>query len=262
MSRSRRPVWSSRFRMRWTSTTFRPRTPASLPKFASCSEKPEPRNRCQCSNATSSSSSRCRDRRSDRDRNRRPALVYIRKTIVILMTLATMTLASTSLALGADDPVKTGFVNFDAGAQPMRRTISASSTFSIYDETGSVDASERIRNGAVFDVSGGVRVWQRIAIGAGFSSFGRSGSGTLSASIPHPAFYDRKLTAVREVTDLQHSERAVHVRVTWFKPINDRVDVALAAGPSFIKITQGVATSIAVQPGTQNFTVNQATEKG
>src|SRR5262249_51568735 len=97
-----------------------------------------------------------------------------------------VTLVVTMLVIGAfgaqparaqDEMVPTGFLNIDAGAQPQRQDITATSSFPLYDETASVTVSQHIRNGAVFDVSGGVRIGRNLAAGVGFSQFGRAGSG-------------------------------------------------------------------------------------
>src|SRR5581483_11748705 len=78
------------------------------------------------------------------------------------------------------------FLTVGVGAQPQRRTLTAADSFSLYDETATIAAVERIRNGALIEIGGGRRISERLAIGAVFSMFGRPGSGSLTASIPDP----------------------------------------------------------------------------
>jgi hypothetical protein len=154
------------------------------------------------------------------------------------------------------------YVNIDGGAQPQRRTIAATSTFTVYDEEASVSATQRIRNGAVFEISGGARVTPTVAVGVGFSTFGRSGTGEVTGSIPNPAFFNRYATQVKDASDLKHREQAINLRVSWFRLLSDDVEVALSAGPSFVRVTQGLATNITVPTGTQDFTVSTVEAKG
>jgi hypothetical protein len=165
-------------------------------------------------------------------------------------------------AIAQDEIVRTGFLNIDAGAQPQRQTITASSSFPLYDETATVTVDQRIRNGAVFDISGGMRVAHNLAAGIGFSQFGRTGTGTVLASIPNPRAYDQPLPVAKDAGDLEHTERTIHGRITWFMPVTDTIDVSVSGGPSFIHVVQGVATGVTVTPGTQSVSVANETQTG
>ena len=52
-----------------------------------------------------------------------------------------------------------------SGARFRRRQ-----SFPLYDETATVTSNQPIQSGVVFDVSGGYRVWRRVALGVGLSS--------------------------------------------------------------------------------------------
>ena len=182
-----------------------------------------------------------------------------------------VTLLVTMLAIGAvevpqtsaqDEIVSKGFLNIDAGAQPQRQDITATNTFPLYDETANVTVSQHIRNGAVFDVSGGVRIGHNLAAGVGFSQFGRAGTGTVTASIPSPRFFDQPAIVSRSADNLTHTERTIHGRITWFVPVTDSIDVSVSGGPSYIRVTQGLATGVTVLPGTQSVTLGNETQSG
>jgi hypothetical protein len=81
------------------------------------------------------------------------------------------------------------FVNIGVGIQPHHRTVTATDSFPLFDETATITSVQDIRNGALFDVGGGFHVPPRFAVGAGFSTFGRAGTGTITASIPDPIFF-------------------------------------------------------------------------
>ena len=185
----------------------------------------------------------------------------MKKATILLMVLAAWS-AGLRQARAQDDVIKAGFINADLGAQPQRQTITASSSFSLYDETATVTDVQRIRNGAVFDVSAGIRIGHNLAAGVGFSQFGRSGTGAITASIPSPSFYDRPLIVASGAADLAHTERAIHGRITYFLPVDDNFDLSVSGGPSLIHVTQGLATGITVTPGTQSVSLGNETQSG
>jgi hypothetical protein len=184
------------------------------------------------------------------------------KKVTLLVAMLAIWAIGARQARAQDEIVKTGFVNIDAGAQPQRQSITATSSFPLYDETATVTVSQRIRNGAVFDVSGGVRIGHNLAAGAGYSEFGRAGTGTVSASIPSPRAFNQPLIVTRDADNLDHTERAIHGRITWFVPVRDSIDVSVSGGPSFIHVVQGLATGVTVAPGTQSISLGSETQSG
>lgn len=184
------------------------------------------------------------------------------KKVTLLVTMLAIGALGARQARAQDEIVPTAFLNIDVGAQPQRQTITATNSFPLYDETATVTVAQRIRNGAVFDVSGGVRIGHNLAAGVGFSQFGRSGTGVVSASIPSPRFFDRPLVVSGAAENLDHTERAIHGRITWFVPVTDTIDVSVSAGPSFIHVAQGLATGVTVLPGTQSISLGNETQSG
>jgi hypothetical protein len=185
----------------------------------------------------------------------------VNKATIFLMVLAVWTATARSARAQAE-LLQSGFINVDAGAQPQRQTITASASFPLYDEVATVTDVQRIRNGMVFDVSGGVRVASNLAAGVGFSQFGRSGTGTVTASIPSPRVFDQPLLVSRDADQLSHTERTIHGRITYFMSLTETFDVSVSGGPSYIHVVQGLATGLTVAPGTQSVSLGTATQSG
>ena len=156
-------------------------------------------------------------------------------------------------------PASAGFINVSVGAQPQRRTIQTSESFPLYDEIATVTSNQPIKNGVIFDVSGGYRVWGRVALGVGLSSFRSRGDAGVIASIPDPGVFDRPRIVGNNTSGLDRSELGVHLQAVWLTPVTDKVDFSFSAGPSFIRLTQQVATA-SVQARTQNIDVTQKSE--
>ena len=187
--------------------------------------------------------------------------MLVKKATIVVMALAAWA-AGGRAARAQDELIQSGFFNVDAGAQPQRQTITATNSFPLYDEVATVTDVQRIRNGAVFDVSGGMRIGHNLAAGVGFSQFGRSGTAAVTASIPHPAYFDRPLVVSTDANDLPHTERTIHGRITYFMPVSDGIDISVSGGPSFIHVAQGLATGLTVAPGTQSVTLGNETQSG
>jgi outer membrane protein with beta-barrel domain len=151
------------------------------------------------------------------------------------------------------------FLNFGVGAQPERHSVTASTSFPVYDETATVSAEQHISNGPLFEIGGGARVTRSLAFGAAFSTFGRPGGGTLTASVPDPIFYNRPTSVSRDASDLEHKERSIHVQAMYFVPVNSKFDISLSAGPSFIHVSQELVTA---NVDTGSVTAARVTESG
>lgn len=182
-----------------------------------------------------------------------------RATTLLVLTAVYAAASAGTAAAQTANPV--GYVSFGVGAQPQRRTIAASDTFRIYDETATVAAEQRIRNGSMFDVGVGMYFTEHLAAGLGYTMFGRPGTAEVTAAIPNPSIFNKAVESRQNAEDLNHKEQWLHVRLSYVAPVSDSMEVVASVGPSFVRLQQDVATSIAVTPGTQNFTVNKSEEE-
>jgi hypothetical protein len=71
-------------------------------------------------------------------------------------------------------------------------------------------------------------------------------NGDVSATVPHPFFFNafRRVSGVG--TDLAREEIAVHLEVSGLMPIGQAVQLAVFAGPSYFHLKQGLVTDVAV----------------
>jgi hypothetical protein len=186
----------------------------------------------------------------------------VTQTTTVVGLIAAFTLAGAVEATAQQpSPASSGFVNVNIAAQPQRRTINTSERFTLYDESATVTSNQPIKNGVVFDVSGGHRVWRQVALGVGLSSFRSRGDAGVIASIPDPGFFDRPKILTGISSGLDRSELGVHLQAVWRTPVTDKTDVSISAGPSFIRVSQQVATA-SLRAGTQNIDVTQKSESG
>ena len=185
--------------------------------------------------------------------------------ILACMTVVVAAAGSEAGAQTTPAPADKGFLNINVGAQPPQRAIATSETRPVFGETATISTSQGIKNGPMFDVTGGYRVWHRLAFGIGFSRFSSTSDGNVVAAIPSPLFFNQLKTVTATQTGLVHSENGIHLQAVWLIPVTTKFDVSVAVGPSFIAVSQDVP-AVTIPAGTQTLSVTtgseQATAKG
>src|SRR5207247_5449789 len=121
--------------------------------------------------------------------------------VSMMITTRILILASVTAVAGSEAsaqvpaaPPSMGFVNINVGAQAASRSVEVNQTFPLYGETVRVTTSESVGSGALFDISGGYRVWRTVTAAIGFSNFSKSNDATGTASIPDPLVTNRPAT--------------------------------------------------------------------
>ena len=186
------------------------------------------------------------------------------KTTAVFGLMAVCALAGAPGASAQEEVVRTGFVDINFGAQSTQHEFTTSQTPTIYDEAASITSSQPIENGPMFEIGAGVRVMPNVTVGARFSTFGfgRTSTSTIVASIPDPVAYGRPKTVTQTTPDLTHREQGIHFQAAWFKAVTPKFDVSLSGGPSVIRVSQQLTSSVTVPTGTQTIAVAKETQKG
>ena len=112
-------------------------------------------------------------------------------------------------------------------------------------ETETIDVTYPRTPGGLIDVGGRVRAWKRLGIGVAVSHVTGSGTADITASVPHPFFFNQPRTVTGQA-DLSREETGIHFQVQYAIPASKKVQVVLGAGPSHIKLTQDVVTEVTV----------------
>ena len=147
------------------------------------------------------------------------------------------------------------FVDVNGGTQVSTTDFGDNVVFTEFVEQGDLNAAHAVASGPIIDVSGGVRLWRGLALGAGFTRFEGGHDASVDARIPHPFFFDRHRPISGSAPNLTRQERAAHVNVRWFAPVPGPVQIALFAGPSFFSVEQDLVTTVNV---TQSFPFDTA----
>jgi hypothetical protein len=176
------------------------------------------------------------------------------KTTSIIAMIATLTLG-TALTVRAQTPSTTPadpamFVSVSGGGQFQSHDFTETTTFTLSNEAGTVTANQTVGSGFVFDASVGYRVWRRLSVAVGVSTFHGSGGAAAIAAVPNPLIFGQptiKTFPASDYGDLSHTDTAVNFQAVWIKPLTNKLDLWLFGGPSIIHVNQEVASATETQ---------------
>ena len=188
------------------------------------------------------------------------------KTICALVLLTGVALAPATARAQTPSAEPRLRISVNAGAQLEEHSFTTANSFSLYDETATFSASQKIDQGVLFDVGVATSLGRGFAIGGGVSIFRRSTNAGVTASIPSPIFFNQNKTTTTTATGLHHTEVGVNISLVWTMSLPGRIDVSYFVGPSFIRLSQDLVPSVVVATGTQDATAavskQSATAKG
>lgn len=120
--------------------------------------------------------------------------------------------------------------------QTLRPTING--------ETGRIVVPHRINGGSLgIEVGAGLRIAGNFGAGATFVRWAAQEDATVAADVPSPVQFNHVRSATA-VAAFKHVETALHVKALFLVPITPRFDLAFFAGPTWLRVTQDLATGI------------------
>ena len=137
-----------------------------------------------------------------------------------------------------------GYFNLNVGFESSSDDFADDASRPTYDETMTFSTAQSIDSGAFFDFSAGARVWRNVSVGIGFHQGSTNSDATVQGAVPHPQFFNRPRSFTATVTDLERSERAIHVQLGYMIIVSDRMTAHLMLGPSFFKVRQNVISDV------------------
>jgi hypothetical protein len=187
----------------------------------------------------------------------------MKKTMTIVGLCAGLGLSAVPALAQAPAPAtEKFFVNVNFGGQFSDASLDAAIAIPVYEETATLTSTTATSGGALFDASAGYRIWGDFFVALAVTWFGDTEVANYTTTVPHPTFFDRPAVATGRIEDLKRKEIGFHPQIVWAYPLTDRMDLALSAGPSFVRLTQDVVQVLTIPPGTQIGLVSVANEKG
>ena len=170
------------------------------------------------------------------------------KTTTTIAMIAGLMLGSALTAHAQTTSDSNMFLSISGGGHFQDRTFSEVSTFSIFDDTGTVTANQTVGSGFVFDASVGYRVWHRVSVAIGVSTFRGKGTAEAIVAVPDPlrrGVSTSKPFHASDYGDLTETGTAANFQLVWIRPLTGNLDLWGFIGPSFIHVNQEVASATA-----------------
>src|SRR5690349_11465906 len=146
----------------------------------------------------------------------------MRNAVVLCAGLVMLTLPGVALAQTQSAQTQSGgympvggrvFVTINGLYQPGEETFEQNASYGVYDETATATALQTVKNGGgMFDIGGGYRT-KNYGIGLSYTRFKTTNSAAVTASIPHPLFFDQPRTVSTTLEGLEHTEHVVHLEI-------------------------------------------------
>jgi hypothetical protein len=151
------------------------------------------------------------------------------------------------------------YMNADGGVKMAASGFSGVTHPVTFVEPATVNTTYEVTSAPGLDVSGGVRVWRKLTLGAGVSRFVKAGSGTVAAQVPHPFFVNKPRAISGDASGLDRNETALHVLAGWALPLSSRSELMISGGPSYFSVGQDVVSDVTFD---QSYPYDTATYRG
>jgi opacity protein-like surface antigen len=186
-------------------------------------------------------------------------LVCASSCALLFMTIAAASGAQTTSAPDDANATKSTagrpvYVHVNVGVQATSRDLVAPGAFELYEEAAVFETRGETGDGVLFDLGGNILVWRDLAAGdlyAGVSYSIVTGDtgGPLTGNVPDVLRTDAHRPISGLTSGLGHTEHAVHLQAIWRHPINNKIDVAVSAGPTIFSVSQELVSGFAVNDG-------------
>ena len=174
----------------------------------------------------------------------------MRKSVAAVIVMGAGLLSATEASAQTPRWTDRLFLNASGGIQTGSETVATRVSFPIYEETAIVDGFREVKSSPIWDVTGGLRVRNKFAVALSVSGRTANTDGTVTASIPHPAFFDRPRLIAGSVSGMKHSELWTSLLFGWTYPVTDKLEVMVMAGPSVAILKHEVVTGATVTEAT------------
>ena len=137
-----------------------------------------------------------------------------------------------------------GYVAINGGYQGSTQSFTSNWTYPSNLETASITTAYSVKPAFLFDAGAGVRVWRNLTFGVAVSRYNHSNSADLTASVPHPFFYNQPRTYQGTASGNERTEIGVHVQAMWTFALAKRVQMGLFAGPTVFNVKQAFISAV------------------
>ena len=119
----------------------------------------------------------------------------------------------------------------------------SASTWTLYAETARLEAAYEGDAGPALEAALGLRFAGRLGVAAAFTWTSREETASVDARLPHPFYLERPRSVAGTAEGLERREAAAHFDFE-VRPATGRVEVALFAGASLVRVEADLVESV------------------
>lgn len=153
---------------------------------------------------------------------------------VLALTALTLAAAPRADAQTADPPARVR-IWMHGGFVPGASNFAGTQTFTEFAEQGRIDAQYHQDAGPVFEIGLGLRLGRRLGLTAAGSFGRRDGTGSFTATLPHPLYFGAFRPASGDFRGTSQREKALHLDLALLGG-SSRLQWSAFAGPSLIAV--------------------------
>jgi hypothetical protein len=157
-------------------------------------------------------------------------------------TVLVLTLALTPALASAQTVAPRVFVSVNGGVQTSDNTLAQSFPVQKNLEDAPITANADENGGTLFDAGAVVRLIGYFGMGFALSVVTHDADATVTASIPHPFFFNR-LRSIEGTANMSRRETAAHIQAVFLVP-GPHLDVMVYGGPSLFTLRQTLVTDV------------------
>ena len=135
-------------------------------------------------------------------------------------------------------------ISVNGGYQPSTTAFDDRVTYDLNRETATVDTDYSVEAGPLFDAGVSLRLWKGLAVGVSFSRFSVDETADVTASLPHPLFFQRPRNITGQPGGLSREETGIHIQAQYQLPPFGPLQVVVGGGPSIIDVKQSIVTDV------------------
>jgi len=155
-------------------------------------------------------------------------------------------LASASPAMAQAAKPPRFMIGVSGGIQQAAEDVSDRFSFAKNVETENVDVKYPMKPWGLIDLAAGYRVWKNIGVAVAVSATSGKGEADVTASVPHPFFFNQPRTVTGTESDIAHSETGVHLQLQYVIPATGKLHFILEGGPSWVNVDHEVVTDVTI----------------
>jgi hypothetical protein len=133
-------------------------------------------------------------------------------------------------------------VSINVGEQLASTTFSGTTTKPLFLETATTTTNYSVPRSLYFDGGLLYRLSGNFGVGAVLSTFAKQADASITASLPHPFFFNTPRSLTGTATP-QRTETVIHIQAAYVV-VSKKWDVAIAGGPSIFNVSQDLVTDI------------------